>query len=339
MAESKNPTGISLDGKILFRSITPLPDCRLPGNNTLFPLISGTRHGDAYKVYLTNSNGWEQAQSSALEYWPAEQLRSSREFIEHFSRIGMCNQFLIVDHIVDDTSETRVMHNSQTSIKVLSATINALILHHGAQGPYIENTWELQFPLSGIGRSWSLVSMNRFLCTSTHFVATSSCEFSATFNALLDKPWGDSQFGRVLDIALDTLSGSLRILRPSHSFALLAMAFEILFTKCENDFSGGSKRLARLTGNTKAEVASLQQFLTGEDANSVRKLRNRVIHGNESIDNDKLNSVRVEFAGLMAQATIFLIHHFAATALAGNYYDELEKLAEHRFSGLPTHHV
>lgn len=312
MAESKNPTGISLDGKILFRSITPLPDCWLPGNNTLFPPISGTRHGDAYKVYLNNSNGWEQAQPS------------------------VCNQFLVIDHIVDDTSEARIMHNSLVSVEVFSATINALILHHGAQGPYIENTWELQFPLSGIGRSLPLVSMNRFLCTS-HFVATSSGEFSATFNALLDKSWGDSQFGRVLDLALDALSGSLRTLRQNHSFALLAMTFEILFTKCENDFSGGSKRLARLTGKTISEVALLHQFLDGGDASSVRKMRNRVIHGNESIDNDKLKSVRIKFAGILAQATIFLVQHFATTALAGNYYDELEKLAEHRFSGLPTH--
>lgn len=327
----------SLDGKILLRSITPLLNYWLPGNNTLFPPIAGTKDGDAYCVYSINSNGWAQAKSGALKYWSDDELLSSPELIKHFIRPEICNQFLIVDHLIDKNDASRIMHNSPTSVELLLAVVNALILHHEAQGPHIENTWQLQSPLLGIGRSWSLVSMNRAFCRSTHLVESSAGDFSVTVKALLDKGWGDSQFGRVLELALTSLSGSLRTLKAHHSFALLAMTFEVLFTKCENDFAGGSKRLARLTGNTKKEVTSLHQFLNGDDTNSVRNLRNRVIHGSDSIYENNLESVRVRFANLLAQATIFLVQHFTTMPLTGNYYDELEEIAEDRFSSLPTH--
>lgn len=79
-----------------------------------------------------------------------------------------------------------------------------------------------------------------------------------------------------------------------------------------------------------------QRFLNDENANSVRNLINRVIHGNESIDHEKLKSVRAKFAGLLAQAVIFLVQHFATTAPSGDYYDEMENIADDRFANLPT---
>lgn len=323
-----------LEGKILFRSITPLG---IVGNSTSFPFISGDRHGGAYRVYLASSTGWEQAQSSLLKYWSADQFLSSPEFIKNFTTVDVCKLFLVVDYTVGDSSETRIMHIPRGADEVLSAAINALILHYGAQGPYIESTWKLQFPLRNIVRSSPLVSMNLFHCRSDPLIFTSSGEFSTTFKALLDKSWGDSQFGRVLNLALNTLSGSLRTLEQAHSFALLAMTFETLFSKTEDDFSGGSRRLARLAGNTKGEVTLLHRFLDeAADQNSVRKLRNHIIHGNERISDHRLESVRLKFAGLLAQATIFLVQYFATTVPTGNYYDEMERVANDRFNSLPS---
>lgn len=322
-----------LEGKILYRSITPMPSCWLASDADL-PSISGIQDGGSYRVYLAYSNGWKQAESGLLKFWSYDQLCRTPELIEQFAVGNLCNQFLVVDHIVDVTNETRISSNSMASVKLHAAAVNALILHHGAQGPYMEDTWQLQFPLLGIGRARSLVSMNRFLCPST--TPTSLDKFSTTFQALLTQPWEDSQFERILDLALDTLSGSLRTLKPAHSFALLAMTFEILFTKSENDFSGGSKRLARLTGNTKGEVTSLQRFLDSGEENCVRKLRNRVIHGNESIDYSELKPIRHKFSGLLAQAMIFLIQYFATHVATGNYYERIENVANDRFTYLPS---
>lgn len=325
----------SLEGKILFRSITPLQRYDIVDNSTPLPFISGDRHGSAYRVYLASSTGWEQAQSSLLKYWSADQLLSFPEFTKNFTTVDVCKLFLVVDHIVDDSSEARIMHIPRGGDELLLAAINALILLYGAQGPYIESTWKLQFPLRNIVRSSPLVSMNLFHCRSDSF--TSSGEFSTAFKALLDKSWGDSQFGRVLNLALNTLSGSLRTVEQAHSFALLAMTFETLFSKTEDDFSGGSRRLARLAGNTKGEVTLLHRFLDeSTDENSVRKLRNHIIHGNERISDHRLEPVRLKFAGLLAQATIFLVQYFATTVPTGNYYDEMERVANDRFNSLPS---
>ena len=94
-------------------------------------------------------------------------------------------------------------------------------------------------------------------------------------------------------------------MEQAHAFALLAMTFETLFSKTEEDFSGGSRRLARLAGNTRGEVTLLLRFLDEPtDENSVRKLRNHIIHGNERISDHRLEPVRLKFAGLLAQAQL-----------------------------------
>jgi hypothetical protein len=61
-----------------------------------------------------------------------------------------------------------------------------------------------------------------------------------------------------------------------------------------------------------------------------------VIHGNITVDMEKVNTARHKLAGLLAQATIFLIQHCANRLPTNDYYEELERIADERFESLPA---
>lgn len=321
------------DTRILFRSITPLPKCSVVPCSALVS-IEGTRTDEDYKVEIVHSSGWEQARQGLLKYWSAEQLSSDQCLLSHASVIGVCKWFLVIDNYLPDTPDNQTKLNSLLSVELQGAAENALLLHHDALGPYIERTWHLRSPFRGVGTGRKNVSMNPFRCKRSLPVPSFAAGFERIFTSLLECPWEGSQLARVLDMALDMLSGSLRTLNEQHSFVLLTMAFETLFSKCESDWAGGSQRLARLGGTTKGEVGSAHRFLNNGEK-CVRKLRNGVVHGDLSTDLLAVKEARLRFASLVAQATIFLINN--SESIGGDdYYSAMESLAKRRFESLPT---
>ena len=291
-------------GKILFRSITPLPECHAAHQTAPVVLLAtGERHRERYNVYLAYSNSWQQARSWMLKHWEDALFKDDKEFFELFIGYSPCNRFLVVDSLADSNEDTQCRSNTQALVEVQTAAEKALMLHHGGLGPYLEKTWTLRFPHRGIGRSYAQVSMNRFFCSSQHMVPATADGFGTTFRYLLETPLEDSQFGRVLTMALESISGSLRTMNTKHSLALLAIALEALFTEKEADFGTASFRISRVIGGNKGEVTDIHNRLNGNgNANCVREIRNSVMHGQVDLLTELVDAARLKLAGYLERS-------------------------------------
>lgn len=329
-------------GKILFRSITPLPECHAAHQTApVVVLARGERRGERYNVYLAYSNSWQQARSWMLKHWEDALFKDDKEFFELFIGYSPCNRFLVVDSLADSNKDTQCRSNTQALVEVQTAAEKALMLHHGGLGPYLEKTWTLRFPHRGVSRSYSQVSMNRAFCSSRHMVSATADEFLTTFRYLLETPQEDSQFGRVLTMALESISGSLRTMNTKHSLALLAIALEALFTEKEADFGTASFRISRVIGGNKAEVTDMHNRLNGngngngnENAKCVREIRNAVMHGQVDLHTELVDAARLKLAGYLGRAIISLIQQ--ANELSGtDYYQSLKSLVDKRYLSLP----
>lgn len=329
-------------GKILFRSITPLPECHAAHQMApVVVLATGERHGERYSVYLAYSNSWQQARSSVLKHWDDALFNDEQELFEFFSGSRLCNRFLVVDSLADSNEDTQCRSITPTLGEVQTAAERALMLHHGGLGPYMEKTWTLRFPPRGICRSYSQVSMNRAFCSSRPMVPATADGFETTFRYLLETPLEDTQFGRVLTMALESISGSLRTTNTKHSLALLAIAFEALFSEKEKDFSGASGRLSRVVGSSQGDVTDIYNWLD-KNKDCVRKIRNAVMHGGTFLidghpfpTSSQVDAARLKLAGCLGLATISLIQQ--ANELSGaDYYHSLKSLVDIRYRSLPS---
>jgi hypothetical protein len=328
-------------GKILFRSITPLPECHAAHQTDSIQLLAtGEQHGERYSVYLAYSNSWQQARSSVLKHWEDALFKDEKELFDFFAFPGKCNCFLVVDSLADSNEDTQCSFITPTLGEAQAAAVKALMLHHGGLGPYMEKTWTLRFPHRGVSRSYSQVSMNRSFCSSRPMVPATADGFETTFRYLLTTSLEDSQFGRVLTMALESISGSLRTTNTKHSLALLAIALEALFTEKEADFGTASFRISRVIGGNKGEVTDIHNRLNGNGngnghANCVREIRNAVMHGQVDWLTELVDAARLKLAGYLGLAIISLIQQ--ADELSGaDYYQSLASLVAKRFQSLPS---
>lgn len=321
------------ENELLFRTIIPLLHWTHEAESPVIS-INGHSHGAEYTLEIVKSTGYEEAKGGILKYWTFGEV-SSCELFEHIRVIGMCHYFLVIDNYAEETQESSVMSNTLASIKIETAAIKTLILFMDGLGPIIEKHWSLRSPFIGNSIGWPLVTMNPFMCKRAGIELDRIPKFKSIFNSLLSYSWEDSQFDIVFDLAYEAVSGSLRTTSYAHSFSLLTMAFETLFTKTENDWSGGSRRLARLVGSTKQEVTNIHTYLNhGEE--SIRNLRNLVIHGNIDLELDSIKEHRIRMAEYMTRAMISLIEIFDGSEQVDNYYEHMESAGNENFSTLPN---
>jgi len=321
------------ESEILFRNIIPLR--RWSSDNELFASsIKGEFLGEEFKVEIVKSTGYEEAKNGILKYWTFNEV-STCELFDDIQIIGKCNYFVIIDNYVRETDKTRVMSNSLASVNIAATMLKALLLFCNGLGPEIDKQWGLSSPFIGNSIGSHIVTMNPFMCEKGEVESNRTPKFESVFNSLLSYNWKGSQFDKVLELAHEALSGSLRTTNYAHSFSLLTMAFESLFTKSEDDWAGGSKRLARLVGNTKGEVTKIRCYLN--DGNqSIRGIRNLIVHGNIGFKLESIKEGRITLAKYISGAMILLIEKFDGSDQVDNYYDYMENVADERFSNLPN---
>lgn len=295
------------ENEILFRNIIPLSHWR-SDNELLASSIKGEFLGEEFKVEIVKSTGYEEAKDGILKYWTFNEVNTC-ELFDYIEVIGKCDYFVIIDNYAHETDETRVMFNSLASINVETALLKSLILLCNGLGPEIGKQWGLRSPFIGNSIGSHLVTMNPFMCKEGKVEPDRVPKFESIFNSLLSYSWKGSQFDKVFQLAHDALSGSLRTTNYAHSFSFLTMAFEAPFTKAEKDWAGGSRRLARLVGNTKGEVTKIHSYLD-EGNESIRGLRNLIIHGNIDFELESIKEHRIILAQYISGAMILLIEIF-----------------------------
>lgn len=147
--------------------------------------------------------------------------------------------------------------------------------------------------------------------------------------------WKDSEWGRALSMAGSLLINSLQVNNYKMSFVNLCIAFEILFTKRENDWAGGTKRMAELIAKSKGETNSIKSAMnTNED--SVRVVRNNIVHGDISFDEDNIKKLRNKLAPWLSKAIISL--YLMDEDKIGDlpHVDAIDRISKHRFQDLPN---
>ena len=87
---------------------------------------------------------------------------------------------------------------------------------------------------------------------------------------------------------------------------------------------------------TKKECQGIQRAFCDDPTNAYCKIRNQIAHGDPNL---KISDVQVHYAGLhghVKQAIIELLALSAGTVDdTKNYYDEISRLVDGRFHGLP----
>ena len=160
----------------------------------------------------------------------------------------------------------------------------------------------------------------------------------ATADTIINKTWDNSlTFDRVLTLALEYNRVCFTLERVENAFLILMVAFEALFKRDETE--NGSKaswRIGRLLGQNKKECQEVKQAFFDDTVFAYSKIRNKIAHGNPSLN---LSDVEAHYPGLhgyLRQAIIALLAWRPGTIDATkNYYDEVDRQVEARFRMLP----
>jgi len=323
-----------LENRILFRSITPLPRFFI-GRSYPDLSINGEIENTQFWVNLIRSENFATAKETILYPWQNELNLLSPEILEYVSTINKCTAYMVIDTVEPKTEDSLVKANTMVGVRIREALNNAMLLFWDGLGPYYENVWELRVPFFGVSYSMSLVTMNQFLCSQNSPNKKFYSEFEQIFRILVSNKWEDTQLGRIFGIAFDSLNSSLRTVHHSHSFVLLAMVFESLFTEHENDWAGGSRRVAWLAGESKGEATEYQRIMNVGDS-SIRKLRNIIVHGSSPPEYSLVKEMRQKFAKIVVKAFTEVLLHFDKLPIEVSYYEEVAKFSQIRFDRLPN---
>jgi hypothetical protein len=161
----------------------------------------------------------------------------------------------------------------------------------------------------------------------------------ATADVLMRKVWNDkTTFDKVLWLAMEYHRLVFTLERIEHAFLILMVAFEALFKKEDEDnASKAAQRIGRLLGASKSACQAIQREVFDDPVDSFCKLRNRIAHGDPTLD---LMIVKHTYPMLhrhLTAAIVSLLNLPGATIdKTKDYYDEVGRYAEARFMSLPN---
>jgi len=168
---------------------------------------------------------------------------------------------------------------------------------------------------------------------STNFAA---CR--ATGDTLRSKTWGNTTFDKVVGLAKEYHRFSFTLERVDHAFLILMVAFEAMFKKKDEDnASRAAKRIGRLLGATKTESMSIHKEFFDNKGDWFSKIRNDIAHGDTSLS---LTTVAGKYPSVFRHVTtaIVTLLNLPSGSIddTKDYYDEISRLTEARFLGLPN---
>jgi hypothetical protein len=158
-----------------------------------------------------------------------------------------------------------------------------------------------------------------------------------TIDVLMRKTWGNTTFDRVLYLAMEYHRLSFTLERVEHAFLIRMVAYEAIFKKENENASKPAQRIGRLLGAaTKKDCKAIQREFN-DDPDSFSKIRNQIAHGDPNLN---LATVASKYPSLYRHVTaaIVTLLNLPPGSLDGtkDYYDEISRLTESRFLGLPN---
>ncbi len=153
---------------------------------------------------------------------------------------------------------------------------------------------------------------------------------------LLARKWSPAvTLDNVLQLAREYHRTAFNLEHATHAFLILMIVFEALFKKDERAGGKAAKCIGSLLGNTQKACSAIAQEFDGAQ-DSFREIRNRIAHGDSSLD---APAVSLKYPTLYRYVTDALIRLLALPPTrvdsSKDYYDEIARIANERLALLP----
>lgn len=322
--------------RITFRSITPVFRFRFDQDDAEF-LQGGkfrdTTYGIVVKKYISDTADFDEL----IDWSPHYSVLAS------VFRSTPPTYGVVVDVSQGLTTRLELGSDSGESRRVTRAILDALRLHASKGLPH-DRTYLLRHPphpMSGLASAHCPVNQYRLshLGISSPSVLLTS-EFDAcrsTFHTLISRHWANATFARLVGLALEYHRVAFQLEVVEHSFLLLMIVFEALFKKKgRRGQSKASDLISKLLSVKKSDRAPINTAFCGREADTFYRLRNSIAHGDPRYPRDTVKFKYRELYRYVTRALIELISiPDAELARDSNYYDELSRVLNDRFKGLP----
>jgi hypothetical protein len=300
---------------ITFREITPLFRFELEPEFAEF-LITGNLKDAKYEIKIAKPAPGENF-ATALVPWADDEDVETLNYIHLGPQLfsGMADYFLIVDVIREYPEELEVAFNTVECIELQSPTIDALRLV-ASQGLLYYTSYHFRSPTKPHGMS-SIKSrpvMDQYFSSHLglgpsilHESEFASCQ--AVFQKLLTEHHNRGKpSDAILSLALEYHQVVFKLEKVQHSFLILMTIFEALFKlEEERNIENAATKIGNQLGATPTEKDGISKEFYGNADDNFGKLRNKIAHGNPSLDLEVVKAKYPILYGYITQAIILYI--------------------------------
>ena len=293
---------------MIFYSITPLFKFKLEPNTSVLS-YTGTHKDAQYEIKIVNPKSGSTFFEELMPWADEKTVESCKQIHLPPGMLGgAADFFLTIDVEHKDTKKLKVAANTLESVEIGSAMLDALRLV-SSKGLLYYNTYH--FRSIPIGRSTGSPLIDQYIFSRLGSGPSvldeadfTSCQ--SIFESLLnEKQNSDEDSDKLLELAMSYHQVVFKLEKVQHSFLILMIIFESMFKKGrEKNIANASRRIGQVLGNTSQERKSIEKEFNGSIANTFGKLRNKIAHGDSSLD---IQVVKDKYPKLYAHVTRAII--------------------------------
>lgn len=347
--------------EIIFTSVTPIFNFEIQPPTGEF-LHSGSFGGAKYSVVLKRFRegepGFEKLWSyveqspntlgrlisrtsdSSITKWTAAFLSDFLHVTDYFLVVETTQSLDSPEALAEERNN--LAGASKESHSVSGAVLDALRLH-SSRGLQWYQTCLFRSPLhqayprseSAITPPVNPLSISYLGAGRANFVDSDFESARSTINSLLRRKDATSTFDRVLSLASAYYRISFNLESCDHAFLILMVVFETLFKSEKERSSVAAARISKMLADSKKTAEDIENSFTQGDS-SFTKLRNKIAHGDPTLDSLKVLAKYPELHRYVTKAMIRLLAVPDGTLDATkDYYEEIERVIRTRFDALP----
>ena len=280
-----------MTGQIIFKHITPLFNF-VQGDSEF--AHSGNVNDTEYKIYIMKMSANAENFEEIIKFADPS-IKNSLQSIHVSSTYLTTNYFLITEVFLPNIAKYKSSENTIECIQIYSTIIKALQLST-TSGIRIDKTYTYRYPfiqdLGSLGINGQNINDNPFKHNTEEISQFNYEHYSScinVFNNLLDLESSNSQFSKIINLSLNYFTTTFKMQFTEHSFLILMSIFEAIFKidykdKTEN----AKKRIAKLLSSSEEEYIKIVDEFGSPTSNGYIGLRNKIVHGDISLNQEIL---------------------------------------------------
>lgn len=336
-ATSPGPVSLASAPEATFRMLTPVYNYRIEGADCF--KHSGTNGSLKFNLDLRphpSPTDWVAVAECAK---PSIREEIERRATHDSQRFGTPADHFLRNDVVGPGSVGEPAWNTQHSIHL--AVVYGLRLHASA-GLQHHETYSYWLPPATLrGLSYNLYNFPQYpFSYLSRPSILQDAEFDAcrcTIDVLMRRVWSSTTHDRMLLLAMEYQRISFTLERVEHAFLILMVAYEAMFKKdATENATHPAVRIGRLLGAATQKDCSAIQKEFNDDPDSFSKIRNRIAHGDPSLN---LATVAGKYLSLYRHVTAAIVNllnlPYGALDSTTDYYGALSRYTKARYDGLP----